>query len=76
MAISLRLSDDETRLIQNYARLHGITVSELLRQSVIARIEDELDMQAYTEAIARYRANPVSYTHEQVAALLDLDEAI
>ncbi|MBS4899151.1 MAG: hypothetical protein KHZ87_00040 [Clostridiales bacterium] len=41
MTISLRLDEADTTLFKNFAKLHGITVSELVRSSVIARIEDE-----------------------------------
>jgi len=46
MTISLRLSDEDTALIKKYAELNRMTVSELIRQSVIERIEDEYDLKA------------------------------
>ena len=47
MTISLRLSDEDTALIKKYAELNRMSVSELIRQSVIERIEDEYDLKAY-----------------------------
>lgn len=73
MTISLRLNDKESDLFRRYADMYGLTVSELIRQSVLARIEDEFDLQAYEEALAAYRENPVTYTHEEVMKLLELD---
>ena len=35
MTISLRLSDEDTALIKKYAELNRMSVSELIRQSVI-----------------------------------------
>ena len=46
MTISLRLNDEDTVLFKKYAELNGITVSELLRQSVIERIEDDYYLNA------------------------------
>lgn len=72
MTISLRLNDTDSKLIKAYADMNGLTVSELVRKSVLERIEDEFDLKAYEEAIAEYRANPVTYSLEDVAKELDL----
>lgn len=45
--ISLRLSDADNSLIKKYAELNGMSVSDLVRQSVLDRIEDEYDLKAY-----------------------------
>ncbi len=66
MTISLRLNDDDTKLIRAYAEMNGITLSELFRRSVMERIEDEYDLKAYEEAMNEYKDNPVSYTLEEV----------
>ena len=66
MTISLRLNDEDTVLFKKYAELNGITVSELLRQSVIHRIEDEYDLNAYKEAMAEFKKNPVIYSLDEV----------
>jgi hypothetical protein len=66
MTISLRLNDEDTVLFKKYAELNGITVSELLRQSVIHRIEDEYDLNAYKEAMAEFKKNPVTYSLDEV----------
>lgn len=73
MAISLRLNPDDTELIKAYAAMNGMSVSELVRRSVIERIEDEYDLKAYDEAMEEYKKNPVTYSHEEVARMLDLD---
>lgn len=66
MTISIRLNEQDTNLIKNFAALHGISVSELVRQSVLERIEDEIDIQSYQQAMEEYRANPVTYTLDEV----------
>ena len=72
MTISLRLNDEETMLFKKYAELNGVSVSELVRQSVLERIEDEYDLKAYAQAISEYRKNPATFSHEEVAKMLDL----
>ncbi|MBQ2455970.1 MAG: ribbon-helix-helix protein, CopG family, partial [Firmicutes bacterium] len=44
MTISLRLSDEDADLIKRYSELHNISVSELVRQAVLEKIEDEYDL--------------------------------
>ena len=71
MTISLRLSDEDTDLFKKYADMNGITLSELVRSSVIERIEDELDLKEYERALDEYRKNPVVYSFDEVARELE-----
>lgn len=72
MTISLRLSDGDSALIKQYAEVNGLTVSEFIRQTVIERIEDEYDLKAYENAMKEYRANPVTFTLDEVERDLGL----
>ena len=72
MTISLRLNEADSMLFKKYADLHGISVSELLRRSVIEHIEEEYDLQAYEEAIAEYHENPITYSLDEVEKELGL----
>lgn len=72
MALSIRLNDDDANLIRKYAKLHNITVSELVRKSVIERIEDEIDLAAYDRAMEEYKKNPVTYSMDEVEKELGL----
>ncbi len=73
MTISLRLSNEDTQLIKAYADMYGISVSELVRRSVLERIEDEFDLKAFNSAMEEYKKNPVSYPLKDVIKELDLD---
>lgn len=72
MTISLRLNETDAELFKKYAEMHGITMSELIRQSVIERIEDEYDLKAYEKAMAEFKKNPITYSHEKVWEKLGL----
>ena len=72
MTISLRLNEEETMLFKKYAEMNGITISELVRQSVIERIEDEYDLKAYEKAVEEYKANPTTYSLDEVERELGL----
>lgn len=65
MTISVRLNDEDAKLFKKYAEEKGITVSELVRQSVIEHIEDEYDRAVAEEAYAEYvnsgkKSRPIS----------------
>ena len=66
MTISLRLNNEDTELVKSYANMHGLTVSEFVRKSIMERIEDELDLKAYNEAMEKYKENPVSFSWEEI----------
>lgn len=72
--ISVRLNDQDSEFIKKYAEFKNISISELIRQAVIERIEDEIDIRAYNKAMEEYRKNPVTYTHEEVLAMLEAEE--
>ena len=72
MTISLRLSEADSLLIKEYAEMKGMSVSDLIRQSVMERIETELDLKAYEKAMAEYRADSTTYTLDEVEKELGL----
>ena len=58
MTISVRLSDKESKLIKAYADMNNISVSDLIRNAVIEKIEEEYDLKTYYEAMEEYKKNP------------------
>ena len=72
MAISLRLSETDSMLFKKFAEMNGITVSELIRSSVMERIEDEYDLKVYKKAMQEFKKNPLTYSLEEVEKELNL----
>ncbi len=72
MTISVRLSDKDTELIKTYADMNNISLSELIRNAVMEKIEDEYDLECYNKAIKEYKDNPKSYTLKEVKKELGL----
>ena len=72
MTISLRLSNEDFLLIKKYAELKKMSVSELVRQSVMERIEDEYDLKAYQKAMETFRKDPTTYSLDEVERELGL----
>ena len=72
MTISLRLSDDDTMIIKKYAEINKMSVSDLIRQSVMERIENEYDLEMFDKAMAEYKANPITYSLDEAEKELGL----
>ena len=72
MTISLRLNDEDTMLIKKYAEINKISISDLIRQTVMERIENEYDLEMFNKAMAEYKNNPVTYSLDKVESELGL----
>ena len=72
MTISLRLSDEDTLLIKKYAELNRLSISELIRQTVMERIENEYDLEVFDKAMEEYKNDPVTYSLDEVQKELGL----
>lgn len=72
MTVSVRLNEKDEKLFKKYAEMHGMSLSDLFRSSVMERIEDEFDLKCYEEAMAEYEKDPVTYTHEEIGKMLGL----
>ncbi len=46
--ITLRMAEEDAKLIRRYAEMTGTTVSQFVRQAALDRIEDEYDRSALT----------------------------
>lgn len=66
MTISVRLNEEDTKLIKTYADMNNISLSELIRNAVIEKIENEYDLECYKKAIEEYKNNHKTYTMEEV----------
>ena len=55
MTISVRLSDKDTELIKAYAEMNNISLSDLIRNAVLEKIEDEYDLECYKKAMEDYK---------------------
>lgn len=65
--ITIRIDNDDKELIAEYARTFGLSLSDFIRETVLERIESELDLKAWDAAKAEYDADPVSYSAEDIA---------
>ncbi len=54
MAFSIRMTEEERRLVDSYAKLHSMTVGEAFKRALFEKIEDEFDSVLAEEAYAEY----------------------
>lgn len=64
--ISIRFDEEDNLLIREYAKLKNMNVSDLIRETLIEKIEDELDLTAFNKALEAYRKDPKTYTLDEV----------
>lgn len=72
MTISVRLNDKDTDLIKAYAKLNNISISDLVRNAIIEKIEDEYDLQCYNKAMEEYKKHPKTYTQKELKQMMEL----
>lgn len=74
MTITLRISEDDSRAIRDYARIHGMSVSEFMRRAAMDKIEDEIDLEIAMQALSEHEANPATFSHDEVGRMLGVKE--
>ena len=72
MTISVRLNEKDTKLVRAYAKMNNISLSDLVRNAILEKIEDEYDLYLYNKAIEEYNENPKTYTMDEVKEELGL----
>jgi predicted DNA-binding protein len=64
--LAFRISDSDKKFISDFAKFHGKNISEMAREIIIERIEEEEDR----KAIEQYESTPqekrVHYSHEEI----------
>lgn len=64
--ISVRVPDQELALIKNYARINNRSLSEIIRSTMLERIEDEYDMKVFAEYEREKAAGSVrTFSHDE-----------
>jgi len=69
----INVSKEEAQLIRSFSIRHDINIEDLFKESVLEKIEDELDFQMYNKAMEEYRNHSVSYTFDEVKKELGFD---
>ncbi|MDX9887653.1 MAG: DUF6290 family protein [Anaerovoracaceae bacterium] len=71
--ITIRLNSDEEKAFNEYAKLYGMPLSTLFKQTLEEKIEDEIDMKMIKEYEEGVKNGDVElYTHSEVKKILGL----
>ena len=54
MAFSIRLTEEERKLAESYAKIHALSLGEAFKKALFERIEDEYDIVIADEAYQEY----------------------
>ncbi len=73
MSISIRANQKESEMIKKYAELNGQPVSEVMRQAILEKIEDEFDIFIYENAMKEHEENRKTYTIHEAKKILDIE---
>ena len=72
MVVSIRMTEEEKRLADSYAKLNGVSLSEAIKRAYFEKIEDEYDIALVDAALKEYEKNPKTYTHDEIKKMLGL----
>ena len=71
--ITGRLNEEEAKIFNEYAKLHGVPLSTLFKKTLEEKIEDELDMQVIKEyEKSLENGYTETFTHEEVKKMLGM----
>lgn len=68
--ITVRVSDEDKAMIQHYSNLHGISSSQLLKEATLEKIENEIDLELYQQAMKEFEQDKKTYTPDEVDKML------
>ena len=72
MSYSIRFTDEERQLADSYAKLHGISLGEALKNALFEKIEDEYDIALYQKVKKEFDKNPKTYTLSEIKEMYGL----
>ena len=72
MVVSIRMTEEEKRLADAYAKINGVSLSEAIKRAYFEKIEEEYDIALADSALREYEKNPKTYTHEEIKKMLGL----
>lgn len=72
MVVSIRMTEEERKLAEAYAKLNGTTLSESIKKAYFEKIEDEYDVALAKEVLKEYENDPKTYSLDEIKELLGL----
>lgn len=76
MVITIRVTENQKQLIEDYAKCQGLSISEVMKKAIFHEIQDEYDIREAEAAIAECEESGITYTHEEMKKRLGLEQDI
>ena len=70
--LSIRLNDEEKKIINAYAKFNNKTITQVVKEAILEKIENEFDLNELNKAIEEYEKNPISYSSDEVWKMLGI----
>lgn len=75
--VSLRVTDEEKNWMESYANLHGLNLSDAIKDAFFEKLEDEYDLQCVRDYEAeKAKGNVRYYSLGEVKEDLGLDDGV
>jgi len=72
--ISIRFNSEEENVIKNYAKAKGFSISQLIKETLMEKIEEEYDLEVCKEYLkAKEKGNLVTIPFEEAIKEWDLE---
>ena len=71
MSLSIRMTEEEKKLAESYARMHSISLAEAFKRALFEKIEDEYDLAVAEKSYLEYKKDPVTYSLEELEEMTD-----
>lgn len=68
--LSLRISEEDLELAKEFGKVKGKSVSKLLRESLLEKIEDYMDYEDAVNALEEYEQDEVAFDTDTVKRVL------
>jgi len=71
--ITLRIADEDLDYLQRYMAKYnpeGKNIADFVRDYVLEKIEDEMDLKALQIALEEFKENPTTYSHAEIGEML------
>jgi len=69
--IQARLSSEEERLVKEYTKARNISVSALIRDAIFEKIEEDIDLKLYEDAMRAHFTNPKEASFEEMVRMVN-----
>jgi len=63
---TMRMEDGQKTLISEYAAALGQSMADFMLEAALEIIEDATDLRDWEEAYVEYKADPVTYSHDEI----------